>query len=161
MTSSGSGPAAQVPERADVLVRRLDNYPPDWPLPEYATTGSAAVDLRNAGPSFALAPGERRLVPTGLAVALPEGTEAQVRPRSGLAVRRGIGLINSPGTIDSDYRGEVRVPLINHDREPQEIEHGERIAQLVLARVIRIEWKAVQSLPETERGVGGFGSTGR
>ena len=148
-------------EEVKVLVRRLDNFPADWGLPEYATPGSAAVDLRNAGPAVTLEPGGRELVPTGLAIALPEGVEAQVRPRSGLAVRRGIGLINSPGTIDSDYRGEVRVPLINHDGEPQTIEHGERIAQMVVAPVARIRWEERAALPETERGAGGFGSTGR
>lgn len=142
-------------------VRRLEHYPADWPLPEYATPGSAAVDLRNAGPAVTLPPGGRHLVPTGLALALPEGTEAQVRPRSGLAIRRGLGIINAPGTIDSDYRGEVRVPMINHDTAPQELAHGERIAQLVLARVVRIEWEPAAALPETERGSGGFGSTGR
>jgi len=144
-----------------VLVRRLEHYPADWALPEYATPGSAAVDLRNAGPTVTLDPGARELVPTGLAIALPEGVEAQLRPRSGLAIKRGIGLINSPGTIDSDYRGEVRVPLINHDRGPQTIEHGERIAQMVVAHVARIAWEERSELPETERGAGGFGSTGR
>ncbi len=144
-----------------VLVRRLENYPADWELPEYATPGSAAVDLRNAGPTVTLAPGARELVPTGLAMALPEGVEAQVRPRSGLAIKRGIGLINAPGTIDSDYRGEVRVPLINHDSAPQTIEHGERIAQMVVARVGRIAWDERAELPDSERGTGGFGSTGR
>lgn len=148
-------------QRVRVLVRRLEGYPGEWALPEYATPGSAAVDLRNAGPTVTLAAGERRLLPTGLAIALPEGTEAQVRPRSGLAIRRGIGLINAPGTIDSDYRGEVRVPLINHDASPQTIEHGERIAQMVVARVARVEWSPADRLPETERGGGGFGSTGR
>jgi dUTP pyrophosphatase len=144
-----------------VRVRRLESFPPDWDLPGYATPGSAAVDLRNAGPDVTLAPGERHLVPTGLAIALPAGMEAQVRPRSGLAVRRGIGIINSPGTIDSDYRGEVRVPVINHDRGPQTLEHGERIAQMVVARVARIEWDEVAELPASDRGAGGFGSTGR
>ena len=151
----------QPPDRARVQVRRLPHYPTEWALPEYATAGSAAVDLRNAGPAVTLGPGERYLVPTGLALALPAGTEAQVRPRSGLAVRRGLGIINAPGTIDSDYRGEVQVPMINHDRAPQEIEHGERIAQLVLARVVQIEWEPTTTLPDTERGPGGFGSTGR
>jgi dUTP pyrophosphatase len=150
-----------VSETVKVLVRRLENYPADWDLPDYATPGSAAVDLRNAGPGVVLEPGQRHLVPTGLALALPEGTEAQVRPRSGLAIRRGIGILNAPGTIDSDYRGEVKVPLINHDRAPQAIEHGERIAQLVVARVVRIGWSQTDVLPETERGAGGFGSTGR
>ena len=144
-----------------VQVRRLENFPADWDLPEYATPGSAAVDLRNAGPAVTLEPGARELVPTGLAIALPDGVEAQIRPRSGLAIKRGIGLINAPGTIDSDYRGEVRVPLINHDGAPQTIEHGERIAQMVVARVARIEWHETDTLPETERGAGGFGSTGR
>ncbi len=148
-------------ERAAVPVLRLENYPAEWSLPEYATPGSAAVDLRNAGPAVTLQPGERVLVPTGLAVALPEGMEAQVRPRSGLAIRRGLGIINAPGTIDSDYRGEVRIPMINHDRSPQEVEHGERVAQLVLARVVAIDWRETEALPESDRGSGGFGSTGR
>jgi dUTP pyrophosphatase len=147
-------------ETIRVPVQRLPHYPADWPLPAYATPGSAAVDLRNAGERFVLAPGGRRLVPTGLAIALPAGFEAQVRPRSGLAIRRGIGIINSPGTIDSDYRGEVQVPLINHDSEPQEIGRGERIAQLVVAAVVTIVWDPRGDLPETERGTGGFGSTG-
>lgn len=154
-------PVDNRPDLARVLVRPLAHYPADWPLPEYATPGSAAVDLRNAGPAVTLPPGGRALVPTGLALALPAGTEAQVRPRSGLAIRRGLGIINSPGTIDSDYRGEVQVPMINHDGAAQEIAHGERIAQLVLARVVRIEWAPTAELPATERGSGGFGSTGR
>ncbi|MFO7892980.1 MAG: dUTP diphosphatase [Longimicrobiales bacterium] len=144
-----------------VLVRRLEGFPADWDLPEYATQGSAAVDLRNAGPAVTLDPGARKLIPTGLAIALPDGVEAQVRPRSGLAIKRGIGIINAPGTIDSDYRGEVRVPIINHDGAPQTIEHGERIAQMVVARVGRIRWDETEDLPGTDRGVGGFGSTGR
>jgi len=144
-----------------ILVRRLDHYPADWPLPSYATPGSAAVDLRNAGPTFVLPPLGRRLVPTGLAIALPPGTEAQIRPRSGLALRRGISIINTPCTIDSDYRGEIQIPLINLDQEPQEIEHGERVAQLLVAQVHPIEWAEAESLPPTERGTGGFGSTGR
>lgn len=144
-----------------ILVRRLENYPAEWPLPSYATPGSAAVDLRNAGPAFVLPPLGRRLVPTGLAIALPPGTEAQIRPRSGLALRRGITIINTPCTIDSDYRGEIRIPLINFDREPQEIAHGERIAQMLIAQVIRIEWEPADELPPTGRGSGGFGSTGR
>lgn len=148
-------------ERTTVQVKRLGNYPADWPLPGYATPGSVAVDLRNAGPAITMRPGGRHLVPTGLAMALPAGMEAQVRPRSGLAIQRGIGVVNSPGTIDSDYRGEIRVPLINHDVEEQTIEHGERIAQLVVARVIGIEWAETDALPATERGGGGFGSTGR
>lgn len=150
-------PAGAVP----VLVQRLPNFPADWPLPDYATAGSAAVDLRNAGPAFELPSLGRRLVPTGLAIALPAGTEAQIRPRSGLAFRRGIGIVNAPCTIDSDYRGEIRIPLINLDASPQEVEHGERIAQLLVARIARIVWHPAETLPETDRGVGGFGSTGR
>jgi alanine dehydrogenase len=103
----------------------------------------------------------RRLVPTGLAIALPPGMEAQIRPRSGLALKRGVSIINTPCTIDSDYRGEIRIPLINLDTEPQLIEHGERIAQLLVAPVVRIEWQPASSLPPSERGEGGFGSTGR
>ncbi|MFW6201127.1 MAG: dUTP diphosphatase [Gemmatimonadota bacterium] len=144
-----------------VRVHRLEHYPADWPLPEYATAGAAAVDVRNAGPAFTLDPLERRRVPTGLALALPEGTEAQIRSRSGLALRRGITVVNSPSTIDSDYRGEILIPLVNLDREPQEILHGERIAQMLVARVERIAWRPVSELPSTERGDGGFGSTGR
>jgi dUTP pyrophosphatase len=145
----------------EVMVRRLDGFPADWQLPEYATAGSAAVDLRNAGPSVQLPPLGRALVPTGLAIALPDGTEAQIRPRSGLALRQGISIINTPCTIDSDYRGEIRIPLINFDSDPQTVEHGERIAQLLIAEVARIEWRPAQVLPESARGSGGFGSTGR
>ena len=144
-----------------VAVQRLAHYPADWPLPSYATVGSAAVDLRNAGPPIVLAPLGRQLVPTGLAIALPEGTEAQIRPRSGLALHRGITIINTPCTIDSDYRGEIRIPLLNLDPAPQEVVHGERIAQLLIARVLRIEWAVADALPTTARGTGGFGSTGR
>jgi dUTP pyrophosphatase len=147
-------------DHVTVLVMRLAGYPADWPLPAYATPGSAALDLRNAGGAVTLPPLGRVLVPTGLALALPDGTEAQIRPRSGLALHRGIGIVNSPCTIDSDYRGEIRIPLINFDREPQTIEHGERIAQMLLARVMRIDWKPADALPDSVRGSGGFGSTG-
>ena len=148
-------------ESIKVLVKRLENYPSDWPLPGYATGGSAAVDLRNAGPAVTLPPLGRQLIPTGLAIALPDGVEAQIRPRSGLALKRGISIINTPCTIDSDYRGEIRIPLVNLDGEPQEIAHGERIAQMLLGRVPHIDWEAVEELPDSERGAGGFGSTGR
>lgn len=148
-------------EAMPIRVQRLPNYPNDWTLPEYGTDGSAAVDLRNAGETIVLPPLGRHLVPTGLAIALPEGTEAQIRPRSGLALKRGISIINTPCTIDSDYRGEIRIPLINFDNEPQEIAHGERIAQMLIARVIRIAWEPAEELPPTGRGGGGFGSTGR
>ena len=144
-----------------VLVKRLENYPSDWELPKYGTEGSAAVDLRNAGPAIVLPPMGRQLIPTGLAIALPPDTEAQVRPRSGLALNRGVSIVNTPCTIDSDYRGEIRIPLINFDTAPQEIAHGERIAQLLIAQVVRIEWQPAEELPESGRGAGGFGSTGR
>ena len=143
-----------------VHIRRLANFPAEFELPSYATPGSAAVDLRNAGPDVVLEPMQRTLVPTGLAIALPHGYEAQVRPRSGLSLKRGIGLVNSPGTIDSDYRGELLLPVINFDREPQRIEHGERVAQMVIAPVARVSWNEADSLPESERAEGGFGSTG-
>ena len=143
-----------------VSIRRLQNFPASFELPSYATPGSAAVDLRNAGSDLVLEPMERALIPTGLAIALPHGFEAQVRPRSGLSLKRGIGLVNSPGTIDSDYRGELLIPVINFDRQPQRIEHGERVAQMVIAPVAQVVWREVEVLPETERSAGGFGSTG-
>ena len=148
-------------ESVTVLIKRLDNYPADWPLPAYATSGSAAVDLRHAGATLVIPPLGRELVPTGLAIALPPGTEAQIRPRSGLALKRGISIINTPCTIDSDYRGEIRIPLVNLDASPQEVAHGERIAQLLVAFVPRIEWREAAVLPGSERGAGGFGSTGK
>src|SRR5690606_28423993 len=114
--------SSSTPQSLRVLVQRLPNFPDEWTLPAYGTDGSAAVDLRNAGETIVLPPLGRHLVPTGLAIALPEGTEAQIRPRSGLALKRGISIINTPCTIDSDYRGENRIPLINFDREPQEID---------------------------------------
>ena len=144
-----------------VPLLRLENFPRDWALPAYGTDGAAAVDLRNAGPTIVLPPLGRALIPTGLSFALPHDMEAQIRPRSGLALHRGVSIINTPCTIDSDYRGEIRIPLINFDPAAQEIAHGERIAQLLLARVLRIEWKEVSELPASGRGAGGFGSTGR
>lgn len=160
-TGRACGDASVLMDTIRVLVRRLQHYPAEWPLPGYASEGAAAVDLRNAGPDLLLPPLGRRLVPTGLALALPPGTEAQVRPRSGLALHRGIGLVNAPGTIDSDYRGEVCVPVINFDREPQEVAHGERIAQLLVSRIAHITWRPVDTLPASSRGLSGFGSTGR
>lgn len=148
-------------EHINVLVKKLENFPAEWDLPRYGTEGSAAVDLRNAGPTVIIPPLGRQLIPTGLAFALPNGMEAQVRPRSGLALNRGVSIINTPCTIDSDYRGELRIPLINFDTEAQEILHGERIAQLLIARVVRIAWQETDTLPESGRGHGGFGSTGR
>jgi dUTP pyrophosphatase len=131
------------------------------PLPAYATPGSAGLDLAAAVEApLKLAPGARAAVPTGLALALPEGWEAQVRPRSGLALKHGITVLNSPGTIDSDYRGEIRVILANLGAESVTIARGERIAQLVVAPVGRVQWEQVTALPSTHRGAGGFGSTG-
>jgi dUTP pyrophosphatase len=130
------------------------------PLPSHATEGSAGVDLRADAP-VNLAPGERALVPTGLVVAIPEGFEGQVRPRSGLALREGITCLNSPGTIDCDYRGEVGVILANLGEKPVTLQRGERIAQLVIAPVERAELREASSLPASGRGPGGFGHTGR
>jgi dUTP pyrophosphatase len=131
-------------------------------LPHYASEHAAGMDLRAAvGDEVILAPGEHALVPTGLAIALPEGFEAQVRPRSGLALKHGVTVLNSPGTIDADYRGEVGVILINHGRHPFPIQRGERIAQMVIAPVSRIAWQPAGSLDDTARGAGGFGSSGR
>ena len=131
-------------------------------LPEYATINSAGLDLKaNLETPIILGPLERTMVPTGLYMALPEGTEAQVRPRSGLAAKHGLTVLNTPGTIDADYRGEVKVILVNLSNEPFTINPGERIAQLVLARYERVEWSEVEVLDETDRGQGGFGSTGR
>jgi dUTP pyrophosphatase len=133
----------------------------DLPLPSYATTQSAGLDLMAAVQGeVTLAPGGRQLIPTGLAIALPVGFEAQVRPRSGLALKHGITVLNSPGTIDADYRGEVQVLLINHGEAPFVIKRGDRIAQMVVAPVTQIAWKPVTQLDETERGSGGYGSTG-
>jgi dUTP pyrophosphatase len=130
-------------------------------LPFYATAGSAGMDLRaNIVEPITLQPLERTLIPTGLQIQLPQGLEAQVRPRSGLALKRGLTCLNSPGTIDSDYRGEIGVILVNLGNEAQTIERGERVAQLVIAAYIRIDWQAVNSLESSERGAGGFGSTG-
>ena len=132
------------------------------PLPAYASAGAAGVDLGAAvDRALELQPGARALVPTGIALALPAGYEAQVRPRSGLALRHGITVLNSPGTIDCDYRGEVQVILANLGAETVTIRRGERIAQLVVAPVTRVEIARVAELPETTRGSGGFGSTGR
>ena len=134
------------------------------PLPAYETAGAAGMDLRAAVPEhepIVLKPGARIAAPTGFAYGLPIGFEAQVRPRSGLAIKNGITCLNSPGTVDSDYRGEVKVILVNHGEEDFTIRRGDRIAQLVIAPVTRAQWTEVESLDETVRGAGGFGSTGR
>ena len=133
----------------------------DLQLPDYATAQSAAVDLLAAVTgNIVLSPGERALIPTGLAIALPDGYEAQVRPRSGLALKNGITLLNSPGTIDADYRGEIGAILINHGEETFNVERGMRIAQMVVAPVTRFTWNEQEELGKTDRGAGGFGSTG-
>jgi dUTP pyrophosphatase len=131
----------------------------EMPLPAYETMGAAGVDLRSAE-TVTLGPGARALVSTGFAIALPEGYEAQVRPRSGLAVKYGITVLNAPGTIDCDYRGEIKVPLINHGEDEFRIVRGDRIAQLVVAPVSRAEFIESATLDETQRGSGGFGSSG-
>jgi dUTP pyrophosphatase len=154
VTGSGTSP----------LRVRLQRQPggEGFPLPEPATAGSAGADLRAAVPApITLEPGARELVPTGFAIALPEGYEAQVRPRSGLALRHGVGLANAPGTIDADYRGEIKVILINHGSEPFAVERGDRIAQLVVAPVARVAFVEVREIDDTPRGDGGFGHTGR
>ncbi len=133
-------------------------------LPAYETTLSAGMDVRAAlpeGEPVTLAPGQRHLTPTGIAIALPPGYEAQMRPRSGLALKHGVTCLNSPGTIDADYRGELKVILVNLGQEPFTIKRGERIAQIVIAPVTQGEWAVVETLSETARGAGGFGSTGR
>ena len=140
-----------------VAVVRLD---PDLPLPSYAHPGDAGADLVSTV-DLTLAPGERALVPTGIAMALPEGYVALVHPRSGLAARHGLSIVNTPGTIDAGYRGEIKVLLVNHDRtEPIELRRGDRIAQLVVQRFERAAFAEVEALPESVRGAGGYGSTG-
>lgn len=133
-----------------------------YPCPSYATAQSAGMDLKaNLKEPVVLQPLQRMLVPTGLYIALPEGYEAQVRPRSGLAIKHGITVLNTPGTVDADYRGEVCVILVNLSQDPFEIVPGERIAQMVIARHEQVEWEEVEILNETLRGAGGFGSTGK
>lgn len=143
----------------EIRIVRVGNRGEPLPLPSYATDGSAGLDLR-ADVEVRLEPGERKLVPTGIAIEIPPGFEGQVRPRSGLALRHGVTTVNSPGTIDADYRGEVGVILINLGREPVVLQRGERIAQLVIARYERVELREVASLSQTARGAGGFGHTG-
>ena len=132
------------------------------PMPAYATPQSAGMDIRaNLSEPVTLNPLERKLIPTGLHIALPEGYEAQLRPRSGLALKHGLTLLNTPGTIDADYRGEIGVILVNLSSEPFTIQDGERICQMVIASYARVEWEETDSLDETERGAGGFGHTGK
>jgi len=143
-----------------VGIKRL-GHAQDLPLPHYATTGSAGLDLLAAvDEEITLAPGQRMAVPTGIAIELPHGVEAQVRPRSGLALNHGITCLNSPGTIDSDYRGEIKAILINHGQEPFRISRGHKIAQMVIARHEQAELVEFEALSDSARGAGGFGSTG-
>ena len=131
------------------------------PLPKYQTAGSAGMDLyANLKEEVTLEPNTQALIPSGISIELPQGYEAQIRPRSGLALKHGISIVNSPGTVDSDYRGEIKVVLINHGKEPFVIKNGERIAQMVIAKFEQITWQESQSLSETERGSGGYGHTG-
>jgi len=145
-------------DKVGVQVKRLPNGV-GLDLPHYATSGAAGMDVVSAE-TVSIAPGARHAVATGLALAIPQGYEIQVRPRSGLALKHGITVPNTPGTIDSDYRGELKVILINHGAEPFAIARGDRVAQLVLAPVTQAEWNEVEELDETARGAGGFGSTG-
>lgn len=147
-------------EQAVISIKRLD-HASDFPLPSYATSHSAGMDLMAAIDSSVTLPvGERAIIPTGLSIALPSGYECQIRPRSGLAAKNGVTVLNSPGTIDADYRGEIKVILINHGSEPFLIDRGMRIAQMVIARYTQAHWNLVEDLDETARGTGGFGSTG-
>ncbi|MDA8124179.1 MAG: dUTP diphosphatase [Deltaproteobacteria bacterium] len=146
-------------EELSVSIRRLPGHE-DLPLPGYMTAQAAGMDLTAAvGEETILLPGERRLIPTGISIALPEGYEAQIRPRSGLALKHGVTLLNTPGTIDADYRGEIGLVLINHGQSPFVVRRGERVAQMVVQRVCRVHWSCCDVLPETERGAGGFGHT--
>ena len=144
----------------DVRIKPLENYD-GLELPAYETAQSAGMDLRAAvAEDVTIPPGEWRLIPVGIAIALPEGYEAQVRPRSGLAARHGISCVNTPGTIDADYRGELKVNLINHGKVDFIVKRGDRIAQMIVAPVTQAVWQVADTLDETERGSGGFGSTG-
>jgi dUTP pyrophosphatase len=151
----------------EILVLRDDGSDTAVPLPAYATGGAAGADIRanlpeaQRGQGFTLAPGQRAIVPTGLRIQIPEGFEVQIRPRSGLALNHGITLPNTPGTIDSDYRGPLGVALINLSDRPYTVQHGERIAQMVVAPVVRAAFRPVTALDASARGTGGFGSTGR
>jgi len=159
VSATGDGRRGPPEGAVRVLVKHVGGV--KVPLPEYQTHGAAGMDLRAAlAEPVTIPPGERRFVATGLAVAIPYGFEGQVRPRSGLALRHGIGIVNSPGTIDSDYRGEIGIVLVNHGAEPFVVEPLARIAQLVIAPVARAELEVVPSLDPTDRGAGGYGSTG-
>ena len=148
-------------EQIQVAIKRI-RPEAETPFPCYMTSHSAGMDLfADLTEEITLFPGSRTLVPTGIAIALPNGYEAQIRPRSGLALKHGIALVNSPGTIDSDYRGEIAVIMINHGSEPFVVKPGERVAQMVIARFSRVEWQETAELASTSRGEGGFGHTGK
>ena len=147
-------------EEVTIQIKRLKKDR-SIPLPQYMTPGASGMDLFAClEQEVVLSPGERKLIPTGISVAIPEGVEGQVRPRSGLAIRNGIGVVNGPGTIDADYRGEIAVVLINFGKEPFRIQNGDRIAQIVIAPVLKAAWEEVEDLPSTQRQSGGFGHTG-
>ena len=147
-------------ENIRIIIKRLKSNQP-VSLPQYMTEGSSGMDLfASLENDVTLQPGERRMIPTAISVAIPEGFEGQVRPRSGLALRNGIGIVNAPGTIDADYRGEIGVLLINFGKEPVTLHHGDRIAQLVISRVFRAVWEEAEDLPPSSRQAGGFGHTG-
>ncbi|HBF13873.1 MAG TPA: dUTP diphosphatase [Deltaproteobacteria bacterium] len=144
-----------------IFIKRLSQIKPELPLPFYQTSGSAGMDLMaDIKDTVILEPGQRKLVPTGLAFSIPVGFEVQIRPRSGLAIKKGITLLNTPGTIDSDYRGEVQIILVNLGQDTVRIERGERIAQMIVAPIVQANLKEVDDLDSTTRGAGGFGSTG-
>ena len=147
--------------KIEIMVKKLEGSD-DIPLPKHMTPHSAGMDIFAAvKEAVVIAPGKRALLPTGIAIALPPGIEAQIRPRSGLAIKNGIGLLNSPGTIDADYRGEIKIILINMGDEPFSVKRGDRIAQMVVREVFQGEWRTVDELPETDRNDGGFGHTGK
>ncbi|HXG38814.1 MAG TPA: dUTP diphosphatase [Bacteroidota bacterium] len=148
-------------EHVTVKISRVNRNVADLPLPRYATEGSAGMDICAAvDGEVVIAPGETMLIPSGFSIELPVGFEAQVRPRSGLAAKHGIGILNSPGTIDSDYRGEVKILLTNFGSKPFTVRRGDRIAQMVIHRYAHVDWQEVAALNGTERGAGGFGHTG-
>ena len=152
-------PPVNSPETTQVSIK-IKSGGEDIPLPRYMSAAAAGMDIHAAvDDEIVIPPGERVLVSTGIAIALPEGFEAQIRPRSGLAIKHGVTILNAPGTIDSDYRGEIKIIMINHGREPFTIRKGDRIAQMVVHRVARISWVICEGLDETARGEGGFGHT--
>ena len=147
-------------EQVRICIKRLGKDHP-VPIPQYMTEGSSGMDLfASLDKEVILGPGERQLIPTGISIAIPSGFEGQIRPRSGLAIQKGIGIVNAPGTIDADYRGEIGVLLINFGKDPFTIRDGERIAQMVISQVFQASWEEVDDLPTTRRQGGGFGHTG-